>query len=223
MPFFPKRNGILCLYIMYVILASGSPRRRELFSRVCPSFAVLPAEADESLQEGTPPDAAVKILARRKAERSFERAVKTGMVPAGEALVVLGSDTVVALGNEILGKPKDAADAGRILRLLSGRTHAVYTGVCFLTERGARVAAERSAVTFRKLTAAEIDAYIATGSPMDKAGAYGIQDGAVVEGYTGSYTNIVGLPLELTAKMFEEVRQDVENSHRSGHVDDENL
>lgn len=214
MAFFVYMDGWM---VMYVILASNSPRRRELLLRICPDFTVLPADADETVEEGTSPEETVKILARRKAECVFKKALETGMVPAGERLVVIGSDTVVALDGKVLGKPKDAEDAKRMLRLLSGRTHAVYTGVCLRTVRGARVEAERSDVTFRRLSKEQIEAYVATGSPMDKAGAYGIQDGAVVAGYTGSYTNIVGLPCERTEKMLKEIRQEemqnAENSH----------
>ncbi len=202
---------------MYVILASNSPRRRELFSKIYPDFTVLPADVDESLSPGTPPEAGVEILARRKAEHTFEMALKSGMVPSEERLVVLGSDTVVALDGQIIGKPKDEEDAKRILRLLSGKTHQVFTGVCFVTPRGARVAAEKSEVRFRALSESDIEAYVSTGSPLDKAGAYGIQDGAVVAGYTGSYTNIVGLPCELTEKLLEEIRREekeyAENRH----------
>lgn len=223
MPFFPQEKWHSLFMRMYVILASNSPRRRELLQKICPVFAVRSADADEGIGRSVPPGEAVKRLALRKAESVFKTARNAGMATTGEPLVVLGADTVVCLDGAILGKPKDEEDAARILRLLSGRTHEVYTGVCCMTERGARLCAARSEVIFRTLTDEEIAAYIATGSPMDKAGAYGIQDGAVVAGYTGSYTNIVGLPLELTAKLLQEVKRDVENSHRSGHIDDQDL
>ena len=113
----------------------------------------------------------------------------------------------MALDGEILGKPKGAEDAKATLRRLSGKTHEVYTGVCFIGAEGVRTETERSLVTMKALTQKEIDDYVATGSPLDKAGAYGIQDGAVVEKYEGSYTNVVGLPLGITQRMYEEVRK----------------
>ncbi|MBQ9081125.1 MAG: septum formation protein Maf [Clostridia bacterium] len=189
---------------MKVILASNSPRRKELFSKICPSFVTFPAGVDESVPQGTSPCDTVKILSRRKAEYVFERALSTHE-PKEEPLVVLGSDTVVACDGIILGKPKDEKEAFKMLKALSGRTHFVYTGVCFVNQKGVYVEADVSEVAFHALTDEEIYDYIATGSPMDKAGAYGIQDGNLVKGYKGSYTNIVGLPLELTEKMYNEV------------------
>lgn len=192
--------------MMKTVLASNSPRRKELFARICPEFSVCPADADESLPTRIAPADGVRILAERKARAVYDRLIADG----GKELVVLGSDTVVAYEGEILGKPKDEEDAFRMLRLLSGRTHEVYTGICFVTAKGKGTDCVRSEVTFRMLTDEEIRAYIATGSPMDKAGAYGVQDGAVVAGYAGSYTNIVGLPVEETEKLYEEVKKNVE-------------
>lgn len=191
---------------MKVVLASNSPRRKELFARICPQFSVCPADADERLQPGISPAEGVRVLAERKASAVYARLTSQGETDA----IVLGSDTVVSLNGAILGKPKDEKEAFDMLRLLSGKTHEVYTGVCFATRKGKRTICVCSEVVFRALTDEEICAYVATGSPMDKAGAYGIQDGAVVREYRGSYTNIVGLPVEETEKLYEEVKKDVE-------------
>ena len=197
---------------MQVILASNSPRRKELFSKICPSFITAPANVNEDVEEGVSPLQTVKILARRKAEHAFQTALNAGM-GGGKPLIVLGSDTVVAYNGAILGKPRDEEEAAAMLTVLSGNTHTVYTGVCFVTQTGVWCEADASEVQFHALTDKQIADYIATGSPMDKAGAYGIQDGGLVKGYTGSYTNIVGLPLELTEKMYKEVIKNVENRH----------
>lgn len=186
-----------------LILASNSPRRRELFGKIAPDFETFPANVDESLPEGIDPCEGVKMLAQRKAEYVYKKLSAGGMF-RDEELIVLGADTVVAYENRIFGKPKDGADARRILRFLSGKTHSVFTGVCFADGRGVRTEADRSLVTFYDLSDGEIEEYIAGGSPLDKAGAYGIQDGFPVKSYEGSYTNIVGLPLELTRRMYEE-------------------
>ncbi len=199
----------------HLILASASPRRRELLSLLGVPFEVVPSGSEEAVPPGvTPPDLALH-LAEEKA-----REVAGGV---GGALV-LGADTVVALpGGEMLAKPADEKDARRMLRTLSGATHSVYTGLCLIdsahTEipdseeqsrtgcRGrapsrpvrARAAATVVAtdVAFRPLTEEEIDAYVGTGEPMDKAGAYGIQGGAAgfIEYIRGDYYNVVGFPL----------------------------
>lgn len=191
--------------MLKVVLASASPRRRELFRQICPVFSVLPADVDESLPPHVHPREAVVLLAKRKAQTVFDRVIYGMGISDGERLIVLGADTVVALGMEILGKPKDSGEACRMLRMLSGREHSVYTGVCFWTSGKAWADAEESRVMFNCLTDEQISDYVAGGSPMDKAGAYGIQDGVAVAGYTGSYSNIVGLPVELTEKMYGEV------------------
>ena len=116
----------------------------------------------------------------------------------------MGADTVVALGGKILGKPKDEAEALCMLKALSGRVHEVFTGVCVILPDGKRsVRAARTEVEFETLSDEKLEAYIATGSPMDKAGGYGIQDGGLVKRISGSYTNVVGLPLELCGEMLE--------------------
>lgn len=171
-----------------VILASQSPRRRELLALVGIAHEVRRADLDEALRPGERPDAYVERLAREKA------AVVAATSPDA---VVIAADTTVVIGDEILAKPDDAADAARMLARLSGRTHVVLTGMA--VHRGVRVASavERVEVTFRDLTPAEIAAYVATGEPMDKAGAYGIQGwGAVhVDRIHGDYFSVMGLGL----------------------------
>lgn len=187
------------------ILASASPRRRELLAELIKDFEVCPAKGEEVVV-GTPtPEELVKMLACQKAKEvaSLEKA-------KGKA--VLGSDTVVALDGEVLGKPKDEADAFRMLTALSGCTHQVYTGVCILypTKDGKTdriVEADCTQVVFEELNADMVWAYIKTGSPMDKAGAYGIQDGGLVKEIQGSYSNVVGLPLELVRQMLDRIEE----------------
>jgi septum formation protein len=177
-----------------LILASASPRRRELLGRICPAFTVVPADVDESLDPG-PVAAAVERLALRKA-----RAVAAGARDA----VVLAADTVVVVDGVVLGKPAGPDEARAMLRRLRGRVHEVVTGVAVVDAAGRE--ASRS-VTTRVLMAAYSDAtlhaYAASGAPLDKAGAYAIQDrdGALVDGLAGSYTNVVGLPLEATRRL----------------------
>lgn len=181
------------------ILASASPRRKELFAELVEEFEILPSTAEEVV-EGTPtPMELVQKLACLKAREVSLREERVGKA-------VLGADTVVALDGKVLGKPKDEEDAFRMLSALSGKTHEVCTGVCmrFLKESGEWVELVDSASTkvhFASLTKEEILAYIATGSPMDKAGAYGIQDGGLVEKIEGSFSNVVGLPVELCKEM----------------------
>ena len=175
---------------MKLILASQSPRRRELLGLMGFSdFIVRPARGEERADPGLAPDRLVETLSRQKA-----REVAAG---AGPDDVIVAADTVVAADGRILGKPRDEADARAMLTLLSGRTHAVYTG--FTVRRGGREVTghETTEVVFRPLTGEEIDAYVATGEPMDKAGAYGIQGrGCVlVERICGDYFNVMGLPV----------------------------
>jgi len=195
-----------------LILASASPRRRELLAQVGYKFEVLPAHIPEDPLAGEDPIVYVTRLARQKAEAVF-REVSAGKtsaektLPGGQAssIAVLGADTTVTLDNAILGKPEDAADAARILRLLSGRTHRVITGVALVTADGTEVAAEATAVRFLTLSDEEIAAYIATGEPMDKAGAYGIQGHAArwIPRIEGCYFNVMGLPLALVCSLLE--------------------
>lgn len=181
------------------------------------SFEVRPAHIPEDPREGEDPIAYVTRLAREKAEAVFRELTNCGS--ADGALVVLGADTTVTLDNHILGKPEDAADAARMLRVLSGRSHHVITGVAVVTSSGAEVAAEVTAVRFLTLTDAEIAAYVATGEPMDKAGAYAIQGLAArwIPRVEGCYFNVVGLPLALVSTLLEgaQAKADTGGKHES--------
>jgi septum formation protein len=173
---------------MKLVLASQSPRRAELLRDAGIEFIVSPANVDESVRAGEAPVDYVRRLAQEKAE-----------AVAGD--LVLAADTVVVVAGEILGKPRDAVDAVRMLRLLSNRNHEVITGICL---RGTGlwpviIAHETTHVWFSQLTEEEIAAYVATGEPMDKAGAYAIQGIAsrFIERIEGSYSNVVGLPVAM--------------------------
>jgi septum formation protein len=180
-----------------VVLASASPRRRELLGRIVADFVVEPADIDERL-DGPPTPDAVARLALRKA-----RAVAAGR----RRDVVVGADTVVVVDGEALGKPRDAADARAMLRRLRGRHHDVITGVGVVDAASAREAADAavSRVLMADYADDVIEAYVATGEPFDKAGAYAIQGagGRLVAGWEGSFSNIVGLPLEPTRRLLE--------------------
>jgi septum formation protein len=171
-----------------VILASSSPRRRELLEMIGVAHEVIPAHIDETYRPGEPPAAHAERLARQKGER-----IAAGALEA----VVISADTVVVIDGEVLGKPSDAEDAVRMLQRLSGRTHTVHTGVAVARRGCMESAVETVAVTFRTLSAEEIAAYVATGEPMDKAGAYGIQGyGALlVERIEGDFFAVMGLSL----------------------------
>ena len=186
---------------MKLILASGSPRRRELMEMLCPdNLEIVPAVGEEAADPALPPDALVKALSRNKAAE-----VRTRCAAPGD--VVIGADTVVALDGAILGKPRDAEDARRMLRALSGRTLTVYTGVTVLRDGDCLCHAERTDVRFRALTDDEIERYIATGEPMDKAGAYGAQGYAslFVEHLDGDFFNVMGLPLCALGKLLKQL------------------
>lgn len=181
---------------MRLILASGSPRRREYFERMGYEFEVVRPGTEERVRGG---ETARDYVGRNAAEKAAEVARR-----AGPGTVVVSADTVVVRGEEILEKPKDAADARRMLRELSGATHQVMTGLC-IREGGDGGKEVRTVVTtdveFKELGEEEIEAYIASGEPMDKAGAYAIQGLAayMIRAIRGSYTNVVGLPLAETA------------------------
>ena len=171
---------------MKVILASASPRRREILSEITASFDIIPADCEECADPSLSPRDVVLSLARQKAENVRSR------YPSA---AVLGADTIVVFAGRILGKPKDAEDARRTLRMLSGKTHSVLTGYCILCGEERAEGVCETEVDFHDLSDAFIEEYVAGGSPMDKAGSYGIQDDArLVRAYRGSYTNIVGLP-----------------------------
>ena len=172
------------------ILASASPRRKMLLSGAGVPYEIQVSQADETTQPGWTPKKMVRELAKRKA----------GEVAAQfPDAYVIGADTLVSCDGQVLGKPQDAADACAMLRMLSGRTHHVQTGVCVALPNGVKLTfCEVSAVTFRTLTEAEIRAYVASGEPLDKAGSYAIQgEGrALVDHFTGDYANIIGLPVD---------------------------
>ena len=194
-----------------LVLASASPRRRELLTQAGFSFTVHPAHVPEDPLPGEAPVAYVTRLAREKAQAVFR---EMNMAPSHSnpdpgspagALVVLGADTTVTLDDLILAKPEDPADAMRMLRQLSGRTHHVITGVAVVSSRSTQVAAEVTAVRFLSLSDSEIESYVATGEPMDKAGAYAIQGRAArwIPRIEGCYFNVVGLPLALVTALLE--------------------
>lgn len=185
-----------------LVLASASPRRRELLAQAGFSFTIEPSSIPEDLRAGEDAVAYVTRLAREKAEHVYWRLA----VSAGEDLAVLGADTtVVAPTGEILAKPENATDARRMLRMLSGHTHQVITGVALVSAKGTEAAAEVTHVSMVTLSDEEIAAYVATGEPMDKAGAYGIQGYAArwIPRIQGCYFNVMGLPLALVAAMIE--------------------
>lgn len=179
-----------------LVLASGSPRRRELLAKLGFTFEVHASDVDENIS-GLPRDM-VATLALRKASATA-RQEKDGWI--------IAADTLVSLDDQPLGKPANQAEAHAMLRALSGRTHDVFTGVCLMdaVSRVYDLRVSASHVRFRPLTDCEIDAYISTGEPMDKAGAYAIQGGAApfVEKYEGSYDNIVGFPTQVFMEMYE--------------------
>ncbi len=183
------------------VLASASPRRREILEAVGLKFDILVSSADESrIDRSIAPELLVKELAMLKASESAKHTRR--------GRYIIGADTVVALEGKILEKPANEADAARMLRLLSGKTHSVYTGVCvYSTSDNTAVAeCERTEVEFFELTDEEIEAYVATKEPLDKAGAYGIQGiGALlVRGIKGDYFNVVGLPIARLNRILKE-------------------
>ncbi|MGI8924579.1 MAG: Maf family protein [Fimbriimonadales bacterium] len=183
-----------------VVLASGSPRRKELLARILESFEVLPSTFDESMVTAGP-DVLAAELAKAKAQDVFRHRPHS---------LVIGCDTIVVLDGKVLGKPCDERDAVEMLARLSGKRHCVVTGVFLIWPAGEFGFQETSAVTFRPLSTKEIEIYVASGEPMDKAGAYAIQGGA--NGFAmkiaGDFDNIVGLPVERLMKAMEEIRLD---------------
>lgn len=180
-----------------IYLASKSPRRRKLLKQINLTFKVLSVDTPEEFKKGEKPVDAVKRIANEKMTEAKKKV--NG--------IIITADTIVVIDNEILGKPVDKKDAVRLLKKLSGKTHLVYTGYSLLNSKTGKsiTSYEKTAVTFRDLGKKEIDEYVEAGSPMDKAGAYGIQDdyGAVfIEKINGCYYNVVGLPL---AKLFSDL------------------
>lgn len=184
--------------LLPLILASGSPRRRELLAALGFPYVVQSSDVDESYETNLAPEEIVEVLSLRKA------AAVASETASG---LVLGSDTIVVLDNQVLGKPQDEEDARVMLHSLSGREHTVYTGVALVDASTGRreVAHSSTKVRMRPLSDKEILAYIATKEPMDKAGAYAIQGigATIIEGITGDYFTVVGLPLGLTASLLK--------------------
>lgn len=186
---------------MEVILASQSPRRKELMGLFHIPFTVRVSDADETMAPNLSPAEAVAQVSRRKAEA----------VSCQADDVVIAADTIVVLGSQILGKPRDEADASRMLHLLSGRDHQVMTGMTVLRGDQALVCTEITDIHFRPLSDREIDAYIRTGEPMDKAGSYGIQGGAALfaDRMHGDYYNVMGLPVCRLGQLLRQIAPEI--------------
>jgi septum formation protein len=180
-----------------ILLASASPRRSALLTQIGVQHQVRPVDIDERIQPGEVPAQYVRRLAIAKAETLWSRLMEQDRQP------VLGSDTSVALANEILGKPADRADGLQMLKRLSARTHQVYTAVALRHAAGCETRLSVSEVTFRALSRTEMEAYWRSAEPVDKAGGYAIQGQAAlfIERIAGSYSGIVGLPLFETAEL----------------------
>lgn len=187
-----------------VLLASASPRRRDLLEQISVPYRVLPADIDESARPGEAPGPYVLRIAEEKV------LAVSPMMRTGE--VVLGADTAVVLDDQMLGKPEDETEAVEMLRLLSDRTHSVFTAVCVLASGSSpETRLNISEVSFARLDDVWIEAYVATGEPLDKAGAYGIQGwaGSQIRKVEGSYSSIMGLPLYETARLLSHAGLDL--------------
>jgi septum formation protein len=192
----------------HIVLASASPRRIDLMKNLGIDFLVKPSDLDEVVKEALEPGEIVTELAAHKAARVLALTLAEKLYPQGEPIVVLGSDTIVVLDKDVLGKPPDREGAIAMLKRLSGRKHEVYTGVCvlFIDEHGQQKVYQEvdvSNVYFRQLGQAEIENYVDTGEPMDKAGSYALQGiGAfLIAKIEGCVTNIIGLPVPKTLKL----------------------
>lgn len=182
---------------MKFILASASPRRKELLSQILPAFEVIPANGEEKVNLSLFPEQMACALAESKCDEVFK---------AHPQSTVIACDTIVVFEGEVLGKPKNRDDAFATLKRLSGKTHFVITGVCVQNRFKKEVDFDKTEVKFNQLTEEFIKIYVDSGSPLDKAGSYGIQDGGIVKEYFGNYTNVVGLPVQLTKKLLEKVQ-----------------
>jgi septum formation protein len=183
---------------MRLILASSSPRRRELLAQVGLVFDVMPAHIDETRHASETPTAYVQRLALQKAQ---------AIHAAHPGTIVLGADTTVEIDGHALEKPLDRSDAERMLRALSGRTHHVHTGIALLSPHGERAHLETTSVTFSPVDDTELQRYLDSGEPYDKAGAYGIQGYAArwIPRIDGDYFNVMGLPLAATVRLLKEL------------------
>lgn len=182
---------------MRFILASASPRRKELLTAVGFEYEICPADIDETIPSDTPIELVAEFLSRKKALSVLEK---------NPDAVVLGSDTIVVLDGNILGKPHDTAEASDMLHRLSGKAHRVYTGVCVCSSEKTLTLTSFTDVYFRKLSDKLIDAYIATGEPMDKAGAYGAQGlgSTLIKKIDGDFFTVMGLPIADTTRLLSQ-------------------
>ena len=207
-----------------IILASASPRRKELLEQIGLEFEIVPAKGEEVITKTAPAEVVMELSSQKAREvaglvRSYANIHNDIMTP--QDMLVIGADTVVAAKNEtgnpeILGKPKDEADAYRMLSMLSGNTHSVYTGVTlFFLDKNGRAGEhcfyEKTDVTMRQMCDEEIERYIATGEPMDKAGGYGIQGKCAIhiEKIEGDYNNVVGLPVSAIYQELKKLGVDI--------------
>ncbi|WP_033828293.1 Maf family protein [Bacillus andreraoultii] len=180
-----------------LILASSSPRRRDILKQLVTSFEIISSNVDESVDKNLPPEEIVMNLAKRKA---------SSVANNQQDAFIIGADTIVVFKNQILGKPADYDEAKQMLTTLSGNTHSVYTGTCIINGNDKRVFYEKADVTFWELTEEEIDRYIRTGEPLDKAGSYGIQGygATLVKSIHGDFYAVVGLPI---AKLYHTLKE----------------
>lgn len=197
-----------------MILASASPRRRELLEQAGLLFEVCPARGEEVITKEKPEEAVMELAGQKAREvaamvRAYEESHRELVTP--QDIMVIGADTVVSMDGKILGKPKDEEEACSMLAFLSGKTHCVYTGVAFVLldasgKAGEHIFYEKTEVAMHSMDEAEIKRYVATGEPMDKAGAYGIQGKCAIyiDKINGDYNNVVGLPL---ATMYRELKK----------------
>ena len=192
---------------MEIILASASPRRKELLKQIGLDFIVFPAQGDEVSDKTIPRDIVVE-LAQKKAGEIYEKAIAAGV--GKQDSIVIGADTIVVFEDRVLGKPKNEKDAVEMLTMLSGKTHEVYTGVSlWMRENGKKVQYsfyEKTEVTMYPIRQVEIEEYVKSGEPMDKAGSYGIQGSGArfIQKINGDYNNVVGLPV---ARIYQELAQ----------------
>lgn len=182
---------------MKIVLASASPRRKELLKLIFNEFEVRPTYTNEILPDNISADKAAEFLAD----------IKAGSIDASDDEVIIGCDTIVVFGSKILGKPENSDDCRKMLKMLSGQTHFVYTGVCIINGNKKYSFTEKTEVTFNSLSEEEIENYIKTGEPFDKAGGYGIQGrGALlVKCICGDYFNVVGLPVSRLNREIQKV------------------
>ncbi len=196
----PPKAALFVRCIMQYVLASASPRRRELLSQILDDFIVDPARGGEEVNISLFPEDIACALAERKCNEVFGR---------HSGSTVIGCDTIVVFEGEILGKPSGRDEAAATLKRLSGRTHYVITGVCVRNKYKKLIKYDKTEVKFNQLSDEFIRIYVDSGSPLDKAGSYGIQDGGLVKQYYGSYTNVVGLPVALLKNMLKEIWEDL--------------